>query len=129
MANAIFDTVQADIQAGNYIFKANGSKIKFSGFMKVYVEDSDEQQQKEYTENILPLLQEGEILELKKLDPKQSFTQPPRYTEASLIKAMEKRVSVGQAPMHYHHNNIGKRVRCAGEKGAYQPSLEISLLT
>jgi DNA topoisomerase-1 len=90
MANAIFDTVQADIQAGNYIFKANGSKIKFSGFMKVYVEDSDEQQQKEYTENILPLLQEGEILELKKLDPKQSFTQPPpRYTEASLIKAME----------------------------------------
>ena len=92
MSNAIYDTIQADIQADKYIFKASGSKIKFHGFTKVYVEsidvtnEEDDQQQ----EGKLPALEKDEKLDLKKLDPKQSFTQPPaRYTEATLIKAME----------------------------------------
>ncbi|MDD4688600.1 MAG: type I DNA topoisomerase [Eubacteriales bacterium] len=92
MANAIYDTIQADIQADKYIFKASGSKIKFQGFTKVYVESLDvtNEEEQEEKEGKLPLLEKGESLDLKKLDPKQSFTQPPaRYTEATLIKAME----------------------------------------
>ncbi len=92
MSNAIYDTIQADIQADKYIFKASGSKIKFQGFTKVYVESTDAapEEEEEEKEGKLPMLEVGEKLDLKKLEPKQSFTQPPaRYTEATLIKAME----------------------------------------
>lgn len=88
MANAIFDTIHADIQANDYIFKASGSKLKFNGFMKIYVEGTDETSKEE--ESKLPLLKEGEVLDAKDIEPKQSFTQPPpRFTEATLIKTME----------------------------------------
>ncbi len=91
MSNAIYDTIQADIQADKYIFKASGSKIKFQGFTKVYVESVDlTNEENEEQEGKLPNLEKGEKLDLKELEPKQSFTQPPaRYTEATLIKAME----------------------------------------
>lgn len=88
MENAIFDTIQSDIKAKQYIFKASGSKVNFKGFMKIYVEGTDETNKEE--ESKLPLLKEGESLDLNSIEPKQSFTQPPpRYTEATLIKAME----------------------------------------
>ena len=88
MKPALYDTIKADIQAGNYLFKANGSKIKFHGFMIIYVEGKDEE--KEDKERMIPELVEGEKVELKKLEPKQHFTQPPsRYTEATLVKALE----------------------------------------
>ncbi len=83
MKEAIFDSTSADIKAKEYIFRANGQTLKFDGFLKVYPI--------KYEEVTLPLLEQNEILELLKLNPLQHFTQPPaRYTEATLIKALEK---------------------------------------
>ena len=85
MSNAVFDTIALDIDAGKYNFKANGQKIKFKGFMTLYVESNTEEE-----EENLPDLQANEIVKKEKLDPKQSFTEPPpRYTEASLVKTLE----------------------------------------
>jgi len=82
MAQAIFDSTAIDIETKNYIFRANGQILKFDGFLKVYPI--------KYEEVALPLLKINEILELIKLIPSQHFTQPPpRYSEATLIKALE----------------------------------------
>ena len=82
MQLAVFDSATADISANNFIFRANGSTLKFDGWLKIYPS--------KFTENILPPLAENEILNLKELKPEQHFTEPPpRYNEASLIKAME----------------------------------------
>lgn len=90
MESAAYDTLTVDIKASKYIFKAHGSKVKFAGFMKVYVEGRDDD--KEEKDIILPELNEGEELLLNRLGPKQHFTQPPtRYTEATLVKAMEEK--------------------------------------
>ena len=87
MASAIFDTVAVDVNVAGYIFKANGSSVKFPGFMKIYVESKEN---KEDDDGALPVLEKGEELKLAKLEESQHFTEPPaRYTEASLIKAME----------------------------------------
>jgi len=84
MASTIFDTVTADIMADDYIFRATGQKVKFPGFLKVYLEEKEE------GEKFLPPVKEGDILSLKELVPEQHFTEPPpRYTEASLIKTLE----------------------------------------
>jgi len=90
MASAVYDAMSVDIQAGGYLFKATGSKVKFQGFMKLYIEGRDDEGEED--EANLPELLEGEELKLKKIDPKQHFTQPPqRYTEASLVKALEEK--------------------------------------
>lgn len=83
MSQAIFDSMKVEIEATkDYIFQANGSTLKFDGFLKVYA--------LKYEEKDLPLLSEKETLDLIKLKPDQHFTQPPaRYTEAGLIKEME----------------------------------------
>ena len=85
MASAIFDTTSVDITAGpDYLFRATGSVVKFPGFLAVYRADEEEK------EKALPPLSEGGVLDLVRLIPEQHFTQPPpRYTEASLIKALE----------------------------------------
>jgi DNA topoisomerase I len=88
MAPAVFDAVSANIRVGEALFKASGSKIKFPGFMKVYVEGEDQKKKEE--DKFLPELAEGQVLKRKSVDPKQHFTQPPpRYTEASLVKELE----------------------------------------
>jgi len=90
MASAVYDTMSLEISAGRFIFRANGSKVKFPGFMAVYIEGKDEET--EESENNIPDIAEGEVLNLKKIDPKQHFTQPPpRYTEATLVKALEEK--------------------------------------
>ena len=87
MENAVVESTVADIDAAGHTFRASGSKVKFDGFMKVYIEGTDTEKQKE---TALPVLTEGEELKLKNLENKQHFTQPPaRYTEASLVKALE----------------------------------------
>lgn len=84
MANEIFDTVSADIDAGGYIFKAAGSTVKFKGFAAVYEEADTEAMGKP-----LPALKDGDNLKTEKIDASQHFTQPPaRFTEASLIKTL-----------------------------------------
>ena len=90
MSQAIYDTMTVDIEAGKCEFRANGSKIRFAGFMALYVEGNDEALEEK--DVILPDLKEGEKLTLKELKPEQHFTEPPsRYTEASLVKALEER--------------------------------------
>ena len=89
---AVYDTVAADITARNTVFRAQGQTLKFKGFTAVYVEsrEEDDAAADEDAESAVPPLEEGEVLGLLGLDPKQHFTQPPpRYTEASLIKELE----------------------------------------
>ena len=90
MKPAIYDTMAINIKANGYDFKANGQNLKFNGFMILYVEGSDEKEEEK--EGMLPELQENQNVKLLKLEPKQSFTEPPaRYTEASLVKALEEK--------------------------------------
>lgn len=85
MAAAIFDTTTVDISVNEYIFKANGSNLKFPGFTKLY---SMEEEDKENTS--IPDINLKQKLALKETEPKQHFTQPPaRYTEATIVKALE----------------------------------------
>lgn len=88
MESAVYNTVNADIKAGDYLFKASGHQVKFKGFMTLYVEGSDDAGEEKATK--LPPLSAGDKLIYEKLDSSQHFTQPPaRYTEASLIKTLE----------------------------------------
>ena len=90
MKPAIYDTMAVNIKADDYDFKANGQNLKFKGFMTLYVEGTDEKEEKE--EGILPELQENQEVKLLKINPKQSFTEPPaRYTGASLVKTLEEK--------------------------------------
>lgn len=88
MAPAVLDTVTVELKNSDCIFRANGSQVKFSGFMKVYVEGTDDQT--EETTKLLPDLQVGDKIKSVEINPKQHFTQPPpRYTEARLVKELE----------------------------------------
>lgn len=87
MSAAIIDTMSIDLVNQGVTFRANGSKIKFQGFMRVYVESSEKAEEKD---NILPPLEVGENVSAVKIEPKQHFTQPPpRYSEATLVKTLE----------------------------------------
>ncbi|TFE02746.1 type I DNA topoisomerase [Jeotgalibacillus salarius] len=88
MSPAVMDTMSVDLMNGDVQFRASGSKVKFPGFMKVYIEGSDDQSDDK--ENYLPDLKEGETVSSDDIEPKQHFTQPPpRYTEARLVKTLE----------------------------------------
>ena len=94
MVPAVLDTTQFDIKSGNYLFRSNGSILKFAGFMKVYVESQDddnaEKTETKDSDRILPALKKGENLNLLEISPEQHFTQPPaRFTEAMLVKELE----------------------------------------
>src|SRR5438309_4447780 len=92
MMPALFDQTTIDIQAGNLIFRATGSVLKFDGFLKVYQEGRDEKAEDDEDERTLPLVTKGETLTLKKIEPEQHFTEPPpRYSEATLVKALEEK--------------------------------------
>ena len=87
MSNCLQSTTQADIQAKNYIFKASGYTVTFDGYTVLYEEGKDEEEE---AKGALPVLENGMPLKCKELVGNQHFTQPPpRYTEASLIKALE----------------------------------------
>lgn len=88
MASAVLDTMSVDIAAGDATFRAVGSKIRFPGFMKVYVEGNDDGATED--DKFLPPLHSGDKLGVEEIEPKQHFTQPPpRYTEARLVKTLE----------------------------------------
>ncbi len=89
MTNAVYDSVSVEIAAGGHEFRASASSLKFSGYAAVYEESRDDDG-KEEKEDALPPLTEGQSLTLQKFEPLQHFTQPPaRYTDATLIRAME----------------------------------------
>ncbi|MDI9414578.1 MAG: type I DNA topoisomerase [Bacillota bacterium] len=87
MESAVLDTVSVDIKAKNYLFRATGSRIKFPGFTVLYQEGSDNPEE---DDPVLPEISEGQKLLLSRLEDKQHFTEPPpRYTEATLVRALE----------------------------------------
>ena len=89
MENAVYDSVNVEVTAAGHDFRASASHLKFSGYTAVYEEGRDEES-KEEKESALPTLTEGEVVELKGFQQEQHFTQPPsRYTDATLIRAME----------------------------------------
>jgi DNA topoisomerase-1 len=94
MTPAVFDQTTIDIKAGRFTFRATGSVQKFDGFLKVYQESrgSTEVIADEEVERDLPLVQQGETLKLNSIMPNQHFTEPPpRYSEATLVKALEEK--------------------------------------
>lgn len=90
MENAVYDTMNVDITAADCLFKANGSKLKFAGFMTLYVEGTDDGA--DDADHTLPYLEKGDRPALVKLEDLQHFTKPPaRYTEATLIRELEEK--------------------------------------
>lgn len=90
MANAVYDTVAIDAECAGHVFRATHQSLRFPGFIAVYEEGRDDEEEK--MGSPLPDLQPGEKADPEKFDPQQHFTQPPaRFTEASLVKAMEEK--------------------------------------
>lgn len=90
MSPAVYDTLSVKLAAGDYTFRASGSRLRFSGFLEAYSKGEEED------EKIIPKLTQGDILQAEQLLPEQHFTQPPaRYTDASLIKTLEE-IGVGR---------------------------------
>ena len=98
MSVAVYDTTRIKVEVEDYVFYINGSTIKFDGFMKLYIEGKDEKRKRkdaeddeeDAEENVLPDINVGDILKQKELKADKKTTEPPaRYTEASLVKAME----------------------------------------
>jgi len=88
MENALFSVLTVMISAGDYVFRAGGSRVIFDGFLKVYRDMKGD----EDTDTNIPPLEEGELLDLKEMLPEQHFTKPPpRYSDASLVKALEEK--------------------------------------
>ncbi len=90
MRPAIYDQTAFDIQVGEGVFRATGQQLKFDGFMKLYIEGKDDEDEEK--ESTLPDFQTGENLTLLSLEPRQHFTQPPpRFSQASLIKELDEK--------------------------------------
>jgi len=93
MKPALFDVTDADIQVSNLTLRASGEVLKFPGFLAIFQDapgEDDEEDAEKKNEKALPPMNEGDVLELLELDTKQNFTQPPpRFTEATLVKALE----------------------------------------
>jgi DNA topoisomerase-1 len=94
MTPAIFDQTTIDIAAGRFTFRASGSVLKFDGFLRVYEEGRDEKQSDDDEEaaRTLPLVNAGDAMQQKSVNPEQHFTEPPpRFTEATLVKVLEEK--------------------------------------
>jgi DNA topoisomerase-1 len=124
MNPALFDQTTIDIAAGDYLFRATGSVLKFDGFLAVYEEGKDQKDEEdEEIKHKLPAVTEGEELKLKHLKPEQHFTEPPpRYNEATLVKELEAR-GVGR-PSTYASilSTIQDREYVKKEGGKFHPT-------
>ena len=90
MENAVYDVTAIEAACGSHVFRATHQSLRFAGFTAIYEEGRDDEQEEALS--ALPDLAQGEALNLKKTDPQQHFTQPPaRYTEATLVRAMEEK--------------------------------------
>ncbi len=121
MSSAVLDTMTVDLKAGETIFRASGSKVKFPGFMKVYVEGNDDGTVEEH--KFLPALALGEEIKPEAIEPKQHFTQPPpRYSEARLVRTLEE-LGIGR-PSTYAPTleTIQKRGYVAMEEKKFMPT-------
>ncbi|MCR4394141.1 MAG: type I DNA topoisomerase, partial [Dehalococcoidales bacterium] len=129
MANAVYENTSIDIEARgssshvNYLFRTSGSKLVFPGFTMLYIEGKDEEDEEEKSLHEGLALQEGDALKLLELIPEQHFTQPPpRYTEATLVKALEQQ-GIGR-PSTYAPiiATIQERDYVTKNRGVFQPT-------
>ncbi|MFC4775406.1 type I DNA topoisomerase [Paenibacillus sp. GCM10023252] len=121
MSSAVLDTMTVDLQSGDVTFRATGSKVKFPGFMKVYVEGNDDGTVEE--EKFLPPIAVGDVVQTDTIEPKQHFTQPPpRYTEARLVRTLEE-LGIGR-PSTYAPTleTVQKRGYVAIEEKKFMPT-------
>ncbi|MDF2713710.1 MAG: topA [Paenibacillus sp.] len=121
MASAVLDTMTVDIAAADTTFRAVGSKVKFPGFMKIYVEGNDDGTTED--DKYLPVLKQGDELNNRGIEPKQHFTQPPpRYSEARLVRVLEE-MGIGR-PSTYAPTleTIQKRGYVAMEEKKFVPT-------
>ena len=124
MKQALINKITVSVMAGSYLFTASGSSVKFPGFMALYMSVDEEIESKsQKKKDDLPELNEGMVLKLNKLEPKQHFTMPPpRFSEASLVKELEEN-GIGR-PSTY--SNILSTIRGKGYvdliKGYFRPS-------
>jgi DNA topoisomerase-1 len=123
MAPAIYDQTTIEIEAGKYLLRATGSVLRMQGFLVLYIEESEDNGNGEEGDTSFPPVKENDALELKDVLPEQHFTKPPpRYTEASLVKALEER-GIGR-PSTYATivDTIQKRKYVEREKGRLLPT-------
>lgn len=127
MLPAVFDQTTIDISAGDYLFRATGSVLKFDGYLAVYQasrEDEEKDEDAEAEGRALPRVSEGETLRLEKLRPEQHFTEPPpRYTEATLVKELEEK-GIGR-PSTYATiiSTIVEREYVSKDQGRFAPTM------
>ncbi len=122
MSPAEYQQTQVDIEAGEAVFRATGSILTFKGFTVVYEEEALQSTDKA-EDGLLPPLKKNQVLKIKQLEPRQHFTQPPpRFTEATLIKALEEN-GIGR-PSTYATiiSNINQRAYVKVEKGRFRPT-------
>lgn len=123
MAPAEYHQTQVDIEAGDATFRASGSIMTFKGYTVVYDENDNSSRPSKQDEGLLPPLKKNQVLRLEKLEPAQHFTQPPpRFSEATLIKALEEK-GIGR-PSTYATiiSNINQRDYVRQEKGRFRPT-------
>ncbi len=129
MANAVYDNIAVDIEAkcaapgGLYLFRTASTRLNFAGFTTLYIEGRDEDESEDEKEKALPNLEKGDRLNLLKMLSEQHFTvPPPRYTEATLIKALEQK-GIGR-PSTYAPilTTIQDREYVSREKAVFKPT-------
>jgi DNA topoisomerase-1 len=127
MVPAVFDQTTIDISAGDYLFRATGSVMKFDGYLAVYQASKEEEEKDEEAEaegRTLPRVAEGETLRLENIRPEQHFTEPPpRYTEATLVKELEEK-GIGR-PSTYATiiSTIVEREYVSKDQGRFAPTM------
>ena len=127
MTPALFDQTAFDIRVGEALFRATGQQLKFDGFMRIYIEGQDEEDEEKETS--LPELEAGEVLRLLGLEPRQHFTQPPpRYSQATLIKELDEN-GIGR-PSTYAQimSNIVEREYVAADEKRHLMPTELGFL-
>ncbi len=123
MADAQYDSMQADVVNGNYILKASGKALRFAGFTAVY---SEPKQDEEESKGLLPPLSAGDALDCLAVKPEQKFTKPPvRYTDASLVKAMEDK-GIGRPSTYASIISVLTKRKYVEKDGKYMKPTEVA---
>ena len=125
MSEALYDSMQVKVANGEYTFKASGKALRFAGYTAVYQDVRKEDDEGE-NGKLLPPLKEGEELDLLKLTSEQKFTKPPlRYTDASLVKAMEEK-GIGRPSTYASIISVLNRRKYVTKEGKYMVPTEVA---
>ena len=126
MAEALYDSMQIEIENGDYSLKASGRALKFAGFTAVWQESKPAGSEEEETKGLLPPLAEGDPLVCLSVKPEQKFTKPPvRYTDASLVKAMEDK-GIGRPSTYATIISVLNKRKYVEKEGKYMKPTEVA---